>query len=310
MNVREIIREATVRINLVPRRQAVPGDILESAFRLLKGVVNKYNYDNLLSFTQNSVDSPLAEYTHIYDETDYLKGDNNMYFATVEELEAYTPSEEDYDNNVMAMVYGSDQTVYSVVQVGTPAGNVYVWAAHDIILPENQRIQQMKLYMRCRHLNVKNVAKINSIYLESGNLHYELRFVPANKFDAYTNDSDVYTVVQKSEGEWLVRVKPYVATLGYKMSINFNEGIEFDLDDDLFIPDNYTELLIVALAHKLALQYPRLDDTQMSRLETEVKVLVDNVRTPKAITREVKREDYDYGAKTRLTQNQLLCGIL
>ena len=46
MDVRSIIKEATSRINLVPRKQAVPGDILETAYQLLKGIVSKYNYDS------------------------------------------------------------------------------------------------------------------------------------------------------------------------------------------------------------------------------------------------------------------------
>ena len=46
-NVREIIKEACCRVNITPRRQAVPGDIMENAYRLLKGIVAKYNSDNL-----------------------------------------------------------------------------------------------------------------------------------------------------------------------------------------------------------------------------------------------------------------------
>ena len=88
MNVRELIKEATVRINLVPRRQAIPGDIMETAYNLLKGIVAKYNSDNLLNFTQNSILVKNGEVTHIYDESDFLAGQNNLYFDTVEELEA------------------------------------------------------------------------------------------------------------------------------------------------------------------------------------------------------------------------------
>ena len=66
-SVREIIKEACARINLVPRRQAVPGDILENAYKLLKGVVNKYNFDNLLNWTQNSIIVPNSNLIHFYD---------------------------------------------------------------------------------------------------------------------------------------------------------------------------------------------------------------------------------------------------
>ena len=91
------------------------------------------------------------------------------------------------------------------------------------------------------------------------------------------------------------------------MKLNYNEGVKFELDTDLYIPDNYIELLIVALAHKLALMYPRLDDAQMTRLEKEVGVLVDNVKTPNASDRVLLREDY-WTRKRTMTQSELMAG--
>lgn len=309
MNVREIIKEAVTRVNLVPRRQAIPGDILENAYRLLKGVVNKYNYDNLLNFTQNSIIVKNAEFTHLWDETDIVKGENNLYFDTVEQLEAYEPDEEDYENETWAMVKGHDDYVYIVY---SPAVNVYAWRA-QYIYQETPRIQQMRFYNKMNHVQVRDVSKINSLYLVTPKNteyaeHYELKFVPAYKFDNYYNDANVYTLIQKSEGEWLIQLKPNVARQNYRLKINYNESLDFDLDDDLFIPDNYVELLIVALAHKLALEYPRLDEAQMQRLQLEVQTLVDNVRTPKAVTRMILREPYDFYNGGRLTQNELISG--
>jgi hypothetical protein len=309
MNVREIIKEAVTRVNLVPRRQAIPGDLLENAYRLLKGVVNKYNYDNLLNFTQNSVIVNNAEITHLWDETDIVKGKNNMYFDTVEQMEAYTPDEEDYENETWAMVKGVNDYVYIVWQ---PAPGVFAWHG-QLIHQETLRIQQMREYLKMQHVQIRDVAKINSIYLVTPKNveyaeHYELKFVPAYKFDNYYNDASVYTLIQKSEGEWLIQLKPNVAKQNYRLKINYNESLDFDLDDDLYIPDNYVELLIVALAHKLALEYPRLDETQMERLQLEVQTLVDNVRTPKAVTRMILREPYDFFNNGRMTQNELISG--
>jgi len=309
MNVREIIKEAVTRVNLVPRRQAIPGDILENAYRLLKGVVNKYNYDNLLNFTQNSIIVNNAEITHLWDETDIVKGKNNMYFDSVPQMEAYVPDEEDYENEVWAMVKGVNDYVYIVWQ---PAPGVFAWRG-QLIYQETLRIQQMREYMKMQHVQIRDVAKINSIYLVTPKNteyaeHYELKFVPAYKFDNYYNDASVYTLIQKSEGEWLIQLKPNVAKQNYRLKINYNESLDFDLDDDLYIPDNYIELLIVALAHKLALEYPRLDETQMERLQLEVQTLVDNVRTPKAVTRMILREPYDFFNNGRMTQNELISG--
>lgn len=309
MNVREIIKEAVTRVNLVPRRQAIPGDLLENAYRLLKGVVNKYNYDNLLNFTQNSIIVNNAEITHLWDETDIVKGKNNMYFDSVEQMEAYTPDEEEYENETWAMVKGVNDYVYVVYQ---PAPGVFAWHPQQIH-QETLRIQQMREYMKMQHVQIRDVAKINSIYLVTPKNteyaeHYELKFVPAYKFDNYYNDASVYTLIQKSEGEWLIQLKPNVAKQNYRLKINYNESLDFDLDDDLYIPDNYIELLIVALAHKLALEYPRLDETQMERLQLEVQTLVDNVRTPKAVTRMILREPYDFFNNGRMTQNELISG--
>ena len=311
MNVREIIKEATSRINLVPRKQAVPGDILETAYQLLRGIVSKYNSDNLLNFTQNSVIVKNTEVTHIYDESDFVKGNNNMYFEVAAGVYNYTPTSEDYRNEVWAMAKDTPNLVYIVY---SPSANVYAWhpqEIHDHMLP---RIQHMEESLKMNHVCVRDVAKINSVYVITPSetpytIRKELDFVPASKFDSYLNAAPVYTVVEKSEGEWLVKIKPGIAILDRRLKINYNEAIEFDVDSDLYIPDNYTELLIVALAHKLALQFPRLDDAHMQRLENEVRILVDNVRTPKAITRQIVRSDYFDNDYHTATPSELLTGV-
>ena len=93
------------------------------------------------------------------------------------------------------------------------------------------------------------------------------------------------------------------------MKLNYNEAIVFDddINTEWFIPDNYIELLIVALAHKLALEFPRVDEAQMTRLQNEVSVLVDNVRTPKSVERNLLRKNY-WEQQGRMNQSQLLSG--
>lgn len=311
MDVRSIIKEATSRINLVPRKQAVPGDILETAYQLLRGIVSKYNSDNLLNFTQNSVIVKNTEVTHIYDETDFVAGQNNRYFDSSAALLASPVTREDVDNEVWAMAKDTPNTVFVAF---SPALDVYDWRAQTILDPLYPRIQQMEAYLGMNHVCVRDVAKINSVFLVTQTelpykIYKELDFVPANKFDSYLNAAPVYTVIEKSEGEWLIKVKPGIAMLNRRLKINYNEAIEFDVDSDLYIPDNYTELLIVALAHKLALQFPRLDDTHMQRLENEVRILVDNVRTPKAITRQIVRSDYFDNDYHTATPSELLTGV-
>jgi len=308
MLVKEIITEAAVRVNLAPQRNPYP-TVVENGFRLLKGIINKYNSDNLLNWTQNSVIIPKSNLIHIYDNTDYLKGKYNLYFDTEDELNAYSLTEEDYNHNVWAIVKDKPNVYYTVTQSGG-----FLWQYHNATEPYSQRYQEMKRYEAMTHVQVRDVAKINSIYVISNNgqpykEYYNLNFVNHTDFDKFTNTSRVFTYTQKSEGEWLIELKPLFFTGDYRLKLNYNEAIIFDEDinTEWFIPDNYVELLIVALAHKLALEFPRIDESQMARLEKEVTVLVDNVRTPKSVERNLLRKNYweQYG---RMTQSQLLSG--
>jgi hypothetical protein len=310
MEIRTIITEACTRINLVPRRQAVPGDIVENAFRLLKGIVAKYNYDNLLAWTQKSVIVPKSPIIHIYDETDVIKGDNNLYFDTVAEMNSHIFDLNEIDK-LWCIVKEVPNTYYTV-QVETANPLTFVTIPHEVQDPYPQRYQEMLAYQDMLHFQVRDVAKINSIYVvsETGQPYkefYNLDFVNHTDYDRFMNSSRVFTYTQKSEGEWVVEIKPYIYLNNNRLKITYNESIEFDIDSELFVPDNYIELLIVALAHKLALMYPRLDESQMNRLQQEVQVLVDNVRTPKAEDRILLRNNYwdDYGC---MTQYDLLTG--
>lgn len=315
MNVRELITEACARINLVSRRQAVPGDISQNAYNLLKGIISKYNNADLLVWTQKSVIIPKANVIHIYDETDFVKGEYNYYFDSVDDMNAYELTQDDVDNTAMAMVTDGtyDNVVWTagVIHYG-PDEAEYRWFGHRINEPWTQRVQDMKAYIAMHHMKVRDVARINSIYVISNanepyREHYPLEYVNHTEFDKYTNTSRVYTYTQKSEGEWVVELKPLFYTGNYRLKFNYNEAMQFDYDSDLFIPDSYLELLIVALAHKLAIMYPRLDEAQMARLEKEVQVLVDNVRTPKAEDRVLTRENY-WDGRGRMTQSELMSG--
>ena len=316
-SVREIIIEAAIRCNVGRRTQALPGGIEETALKLLQGIVNKYNADSLLAFSQNSFVSKNSEWIHIYDEEDYLKGENNLYFGTIDEMNAYVLSEEDVENHVFALVKDHPTVVYSAtrIQLG-PDEVTYTWTGHQIGDIPSVRVQNMKLYEACHHVRAYKVGKINSIFItpvtsNRFNENSQLRYVAPTDFDRYSNNSAVFTCTEKGEGEWLLHIKPVIAAQNWKLKINYNEIIRFDIDSELYIPDNYVELLIVALAHKLAIQFPRLDEAQMQRLENEVRVMVDNVRTPKAQDRVIARMNYNYGFDEgrTMTDQELLSGI-
>lgn len=295
MEVRTIITEALSRANIVPRRQPAPGDLVMTACNLLQGIISTYNKDNYLSFTQASLDLPSRRYIHIYGEEDTLKGENNMYFDDADQLSAYELNEEDYDNNVWAMINDGQHltVIYTVMRIGTPSGPVYQWQPH-VQDGFNPRYQQMKLYCECYHVQVPNVMKLNSLMVNRGDVYgmLQLNFAPYSEFDAYVNSDLYWTWNDYAEGEWLIEVKPLVASQSNKLRLRYNKGFYIDLNSDIRIPDNYLELLIVSLTHKLALKFPRLDDAQMIRLENEVKNMLSNVKTPKADAKMVVRENH------------------
>lgn len=312
ITVREVIIEAATRVNLCPQRNPYPG-VVENAFRLLKGIISKYNNDNLLVWTQNSVIVPKSNLIHIYDESDYLKGEHNLYFDNERELNSYKLSEEDYENNVWAIVKEVPNVVYSIIRITSPAVQ-FQWLPHVVNEPYSQRYQEMKRYEAMTHIQVRDVAKINSIYVinntnEPYREHYKLDFVNHTDYDKFSNTSRVYTYTPKSEGEWLIEVKPYIYSGAHRLKINYNEAFNIDLNTDLYIPDNYVELLIVALAHKLALMYPRLDEAQMNRLQQEVQVLCDNIRTPRSEDRLLLRSDYFCNDRYTMSQQDLMSSI-
>lgn len=54
--VKEILIEGLVRSNLVPRKRAVPADMLQNAYRLFVGILQKYNFSNFISFARNDIE--------------------------------------------------------------------------------------------------------------------------------------------------------------------------------------------------------------------------------------------------------------
>lgn len=70
VTVRSIITEALNRSNLVSRRQTAPADMVETGFRLLKGICAKYSDDNLLQFIVSDVSTTLDRQEFVLGEID------------------------------------------------------------------------------------------------------------------------------------------------------------------------------------------------------------------------------------------------
>lgn len=290
MIVRDIIEEALRRANVVPRRQTAPGYLLETGLRLLQGIVSTYNKDNYLSFTMNKVDIPSKEFIHIYDQDQTMLGEYDHVFDNQSQMTAYVPSVEDYVNHAWAVAKDNPNQYYGVAE----SLGAYYW--DPITVDEyDYRAQQIQKYLAAYHIHIPNVAKLNNLSVNRGDTYgmLKLHFLPHAEFDNYINNDLYWTYKELAQGEWLIQVKKLVASSSIKLRLDYNCGFSIDLDTDVRIPDNYIELLIVSLTHKLAIKYPRIDDAQMERLAREVTVMLENVSTPKAEAKYVTRDMFD-----------------
>lgn len=292
MIVKELIEEAIHRSNLTPRRQQPPGSLIETGFNWLKGITGRYNNDSFLAFTMDEVQLRTNPCIHIYDKYDTFGGEDNRYFDTTEQLlsEANYPTEDDV-GLVLAMAKDDTIKVYSAEHV---AQNVYRWVEHPVD-QFDPRHQQMVEYCKASHVRVRNVVKLNTLMVSGGQPNNigmtKLNFVPHSTFRMYQNNYLSWSWKQLAEGEWVIYTKPYTASASLCYRLQYNKGFSYDIDTDLRIPDAYIELLIVALTHAFATEYPRLDEAQMQRLAIQLKDLETNVKVPKAEEREVLRED-------------------
>lgn len=211
ITVRSIIVEALNRSNLVSRRQSAPADMVESAYRLLKGIAGKYSNDNLLQFLVMETETTL-------DKSEYVLGD----------VDPANPEE------------------YQEVTLSAP------------------NIQQInKVYWRAKQPN----DAVNYI---------ELSFASPSDFDAYPSGSGVYTWQPINDRQIVLKLKllPDVRT---EIKVNYNRKWVFDLDSELRIPEQYEELFIVALTHKLAVSFPRISTEQVQLIKSELDDIKSNI---------------------------------
>lgn len=225
ITVRSIIVEALNRSNLVSRRQSAPADMVESAYRLLKGIAGKYSNDNLLQFLVQDVETTL-------DKSEYVLGD----------VDPETPE------------------AYEEVTLSAP-----------------------------------NIQQINKVYWRSKQpsdtaSYIELSFASPSDFDAYPVGSGVYTWQAINDRQIVLKLKllPDVRT---EIKVNYNHKWTFDLDTELRIPEQYEELFIVALTHKLALTFPRLSTEQVQLIKSELDDIKSNIMKATRAVKYLRRKN-------------------
>lgn len=304
MEIRDLIKEAAVRAGF-PRRQPVPGDVQETALKFLQGIISKYNNDNYLAFTQVQLDLPAKLKIHIYDKEDTLAGDFNRYFDTTAQLLDQTnyPSEEDFDNGVWAIAKDNLSKIYDVQRVA-PNTYRFVQKAFD---PFDPRVQQMLNYAGAYHVQIKGVAKLNTLMVKYANENcVKLEWKPRDEFDSFYMTVPIWTYTERAQGEWIIETKKSTVNAATCYRLSYNRALHVEIDTDLRAPDAYIELLIVALTVAISEKYPRLDDAHINRLKDDLREMITNVSTPKAEGKMILR---DYGSRIdKFTPTDIITG--
>lgn len=133
------------------------------------------------------------------------------------------------------------------------------------------------------------IQKVNKVYwrnIQDNNMatYVELSYASPEDFDAYPVGSAVYTYQPINDLQGILQTK-LLPDERLELKISYNRKWSIDLDDELRIPEQYVELFITALTHKLALTFPRLSTEQVTLLKNELNEMIKNVKTA---TRAVK----------------------
>lgn len=138
-----------------------------------------------------------------------------------------------------------------------------------------------------------NIQKVNRVYWRAKDnaglgSYIELTYASPDDFDGYPDGSGVYTYQPVNDLQVVLKVK-LLPNEGTEIKVLYNRKWSIGLDDELRIPDQYAELFIVALTHKLALTFPRLSTEQVNLLKNELTEMEKNVATASRAHKYVSR---------------------
>lgn len=284
--VNELIKQAYDIANIVPYEQSMSDARYAEGLRLLVGNVARYTNDDLLCVYEDMATiKPTKKELRIGDDVYCKIADTGYYvwlvIAHKDDYDAIADkvtenTSEIYHDGIIELngtaVYVQDTASWYCLENDTMVG-ISDFEFLDGTKPaETNPNQFMPIW-------ITDVAKIKSISM-NGQL---LNFVPlSNWTERYS-----YSWTQKDIGK-CISILLEIPSLRQELTIVWNKSIDLD-SDKIDIPPIYEQLLVFGLAVSLALKYPRQDDAQMTRLQTEYANILANCRTPLANRRMVWR---------------------
>jgi len=327
--IRDVITEALARSSLVSRRQPAPGNMVESAYRLLLGIASDYSKHNLLQFLRREVD--LTE--TVIQEDQYILGNGYVegvdFWFTETGVTPPFPSAGAWDR---ARAWNKDCEVWTMTNIGPgvaewqcttypsqKAAMAHLNGAVERIVPGGlqpiMRIGEIDndLPNDWIQVHADNVESIKEVYWDCSQNEYAntavpVQFVSYEDFNNGAYGDYVYTCQEISDTKIEIRFKPRfiaMARSGRLIAV-YNVKYEFNLDSVMRIPDVYKELFIAALTYALACEFPRLSPEHTERLKTTMRDIENSIKTPTRANKFVTREPVV--GNSLCTPEQLLSG--
>lgn len=125
----------------------------------------------------------------------------------------------------------------------------------------------------------ENLQEVKNVYCKIGEEWNELDFVSYEDFPDSQWGSFVYSWQPLSDTFGKIYLKDGFVADGRTLKVVYNVAWDFDINSTLYVPSKYIELFNCALAHRLALNFPRLSSEQVAMMKAELDELVENVRT-------------------------------
>lgn len=303
--VKNVITEALARANLVARRQPAPGNMVEDALALLKGIASDYSRHNLLQFLRKEVEFPEACEPEQYILGNGYKEGVNFWFITNGQTGVLPEaSAETYALGCEAWDKGGTH-VCKVVKQGE---HFYSWEATNYATPEEAMANLNGAIVKIIPTGIKpkmilgtvdpdiegdyvdavvpNIADITELYLRTAsdpvaNTDQPLQFVAFEDFNNADYGIYIYTWQPISDTKVELKIKPMMLRMMANRSLimTYNVAYSFELDSVLRIPDIYKELFISALTYKLATQFPRLTPEHTERLRVTMESIEKSLKT-------------------------------
>ena len=148
--------------------------------------------------------------------------------------------------------------------------NLLLWSQHKLKFTANTE----EIELDANEIEVK-IASIPAVYCNSKK--QALEDVPFQIFDSYSDRDFVYNARQVSADKWLLQIKR--CCINEELTVIYNEALECEMNTEYYAPDEYQELLILALMSKLLTVYVRSDGAMKEQVDRELNQIVDNIRS-------------------------------